>query len=139
MIINNSLKEVKPICELTHDENFTKSVKLIARSSSIIGFKMIPEEDYLKDLAECIIEFIFEFNYIQLSWDEIYLALKINSLMNKKELEKAEFTFIPVTTSHFNVSYLSDCLQSYLLVRKIVQKKVENMINGIMPNQRSFK
>ncbi len=103
-----------------------------------MGFKIMPNEMFVTDLCESIVEFFRDFGFGGLSWEEVYLAMKINGNTDKRQLDKIDFTYVQMETPHFNIAFLSSCLTSYMAVRGIVQAKIENMINGIMPNQRSF-
>lgn len=136
LIIDCCMADNIPINE--NKLNTEKSLTLIVKSTTIMGFKIIPNEMFITDLSESIIEFLIDFRYDGLSWEEIYLAIRINGFSDKKQLSRIEFDYTPMETPHFNIAFLSSCLSSYMNVRNIVQSKIENMINGIMPNQRSF-
>jgi hypothetical protein len=104
--------------------------QIMLRGAAISGCVVPATEFFAEIIAEEISVFILEFGYRDLSYDEILLALRINSKGGYKLPTGIELESVPFFGNCFNVDYLSKILLNYMAIRNILDRKLQNIIDG---------
>jgi hypothetical protein len=103
------------------------------RGAAVCGCN-IPDTDFFaKFIAEEISAFILDFGYAELTLAEIILAFRINAKGNFKNY--ANFIGLDIEQISFygnciNVDYVAKVLSNYLTIRNLLDRKLQNKIDG---------
>lgn len=114
------------------DENeVRRSVdQIMFRGAAISGCSLPQTEFFAEFIAEELLVFINEFGYSEYTFDEIILALRLNSMGGLKRTSGEDIEQVGFSGSCFNVNYISKVLSNYALVRNYLDRKIENQIDG---------
>lgn len=104
--------------------------QIMFRGAAISGCQLPQTEFFAGYIAEELTVFINGFGYGQLTFDEIILAMRLNSTGNIRVASGAEMLSIPFFGSSFNVDYISKILSNYMILRKQLDVKLKNKIDG---------
>ncbi len=108
----------------------TSTDKIIFRCAAVAGCEMPYTELFASVLSEQIISFILKFGYELLTVDEVLLAMEINLSPRSfwyTGVEIEEVTFIGKCV---NLVFISKVLANYLLLRTLLDRKIQNHIDG---------
>lgn len=103
------------------------------RGAAICGCNLPDTDFFAKFIAEEITAFILEFGYKELTLGEIILAFRINAKGNFKNY--INFVGLDIEQIVFygncmNVDYVAKVLSNYLTIRNLLDRKLQNKIDG---------
>lgn len=104
--------------------------QIMLRGAAISGCCVPATEFFAEIIAEELTNFISNFGYSELTYEELLLALRINSKGGYKFPSGIELDSVPFFGNCFNIDYYSKVLSNYLSVRKMLDRKLENHIDG---------
>lgn len=118
-------------CQLEDLDLRTTCDKIILKVAAING-SPTPETDFFADvLTQELTGFMNEFEFKNLTYAEIVLALRLNAKgglrtpTNHEYMEKVNFT-----GTCFNVYFISAVLTNYMMFRDGLDRKIQNQIDG---------
>jgi hypothetical protein len=111
---------------LGEDAASAASLLLIREICAIIGIPM-PGAEYLEILEKRLGSFIPRFGYDELTFTELVLAFELNSTGFTGEIEIEPVKFSSKT---LGIEYISKVLENYLRLRKLVDRKLQNHLDG---------
>lgn len=104
--------------------------QLILKSAAIVGCQ-IPQSEYFADiLTNEIITFVNEFGYGNLTFDEMLLAIRLNSKGKIKMPSGIDVDVVEFSGNCFNVHWLSKILSNYVVFRNLLDSKILNKLEG---------
>jgi hypothetical protein len=117
-------------CQL--DENNKKLAvdQIMLRVAAICGCPLPNTEFFAKFIAEEITIFILDFGYQEFTLEEILSAFRFNATGGLKYATGVEIDQVYFTGSCVNVDYIAKVLSNYLIIRKILDRKLQNKIDG---------
>ncbi len=98
--------------------------------AGISGCPLPSTEFFAEIIAEEILEFILNFGYADLTYEEILLALRINSKGGFKHPSGLELDPVPFYGNCFNVDYFAKVMANYQVIRNYVDRKLQNYLDG---------
>jgi hypothetical protein len=104
--------------------------KIILSGAAISGCPLPQTEGFAEIISNEIIEFVNEYGYGELTLEEILAALRLNAKGGFRFPTGIEAEHVPFTGNCFNVVYLSKVLSNYKAFRDILDRKLENFIDG---------
>lgn len=104
--------------------------QIMLRVASICGCALPNTEFFAKFIADEILVFILDFGYPELTLEEFLLAFRLNAKGGLKYPNGIDFEQIPFFGNSLNVDYISKVLSNYLSLRKILDRKLQNKIDG---------
>lgn len=104
--------------------------EVILRIAAISGAKVPADTFFIEMLKQELIAFLMKFGYSSLTIAEILLAFQINSKINIKYPIGIDVTHVGITGDCINVDYISQVLYPYMTIRNLLDRKLENSING---------
>jgi hypothetical protein len=104
--------------------------KIIIKGAAIAGCPMPQTEGFAEILSEEVVIFINDFGYSELTLEEILLAFRINAKGNIKLVSGNELDQVDFVGSNFNITFMGKILNNYLVLRRCVDRKLQNMIDG---------
>ena len=138
LIFDARLKDEKSIEDYTLDENKKKSMSVIVKAISVYGFKPITVDMFLDDLCETIVEYFLNFNMGHLSWNEINLAVLMNSHVDLKYPSGEDYEPIISKSQSFSLQYLAQLVGRYMIFRNHLDEMIKKMFDGIQPYSQKF-
>lgn len=116
-------------CQLEGNDLRVATDKILIQGAAITGAPMPSTEGFAEVLSQEIVTLINEFGFGNLTLAEIILAMRFNSVDMRfpsgVEIEKATFR-----GNCFSVDFLSKILYNYSVLRKFVDRKFQNKIDG---------
>jgi len=100
------------------------------RGAAVSGCVVPGTEFFAEIIAEELTAFILEFGYKDLTYDEIILALRINSKGGYKYPTGVDLEPVVFFGNCFNVDYFSKILSNYMVIRTLLDRKLQNVIDG---------
>lgn len=118
--------------EVLSKDNSAESVLayLISDIAAITGYLVNQEQSAVISLIKQLKTHLQDFGFSELTYDEILLAFRINSLGNIKYPSGFEKETIYSHSSYLSVMYISKILLMYLDFKKLFFRNLENSING---------
>jgi len=98
--------------------------------AAISGCPLPSTEFFAEIIADEILDFILNFGYSELTYEEILLALRINSKGGFRHPSGLELETIYFSGNCFNVDYFAKVLSNYSIIRRYVDNKLKNYIDG---------
>ena len=128
-VLEARVKENLSISQISDDVLLLEMEEVIYRVSKISGMEFSESQSDLFFLKSELIIFLKNFGYLNLNLDEILLAFRINCdvsvvLKSGIEIEKIK---LPKTIS---VDVFSSVLKNYMIFRNVVDRKLQNIIDG---------
>lgn len=115
---------------MAEDELVWATDQIMIRSVALYGCSL-PQSDFLAQfISEETRKLILEFGFPELTLDEILLALTINTKADIKFPSGNELRQIEFTGVYFNTNFLSKVLDNYISLRQILDRKIQNHIDG---------
>lgn len=99
---------------------------LIMECASIHGCHLPSTDFYADRITSSVTGFILDFDYGDLTSDEMILALRLN-VQGLLQLDEAVIQFSGITV---NVAFLAKILKRYMVIRNIIDGKIKNKIDG---------
>lgn len=128
-IIKSRLTGVS-FCQLTGNDLRVSTDKIIFVSAAIAGCPLPQTEGFAEVISSEIITFITEYGYEELTLAEILTALRLNAKGGLRFPTGIEVDHVSFTGNCFNIVYLSKVLSNYKLFRDILDRKLQNFIDG---------
>jgi hypothetical protein len=104
--------------------------QIMLRGAAISGCIVPGTEFFAEIIAEEITVFILDFGYRDLAYDEVLLALRINSKGGYRYPTGIELEPVSFYGNCFNVDYLAKVLVNYMAIRNLLDRKLQNIIDG---------
>ena len=104
--------------------------QIMLRGAAISGCALPNTEFFAEIIGDELYKFIIEFGYADYAYEEILLALMLNSKGNLKYPSGDLIEPIPFYGNCFNIDYFSKVMQNYDIVRNILDRKFQNIIDG---------
>jgi len=104
--------------------------EILLRIAAIGGSKIPSDVFFIEIIKKAAISFLMKFGYSELTLSEIILAFELNSNINMKYPIGIEISHVPVFGDCINVDYISKVLFGYMAIRNLLDRKLENSING---------
>lgn len=104
--------------------------QIMLRGAAISGCVVPGTEFFAEIISEEITEFILGFGYGELTYAEILLAMRFNSKGGFKFPTGVELESVSFFGHCFNVDYFSKVLLNYYSIRKLLDRKLQNFIDG---------
>lgn len=115
---------------MSEDELTWAIDQLMIRSVALYGCSL-PQSEFLGQfISEETRKFILEFGYPELTLEEILLALMINTKSDVKYPSGLELDQVVFSGVYFNVNFLSKVLYNYSSLRNLLDRKIQNHIDG---------
>lgn len=118
------------ICQLTDDEQKLVADEIILKAAYIVGCPTPLTDFYADGLSKEMIEYINQFGFGELTLSEIILALRLNTKGGLKFPTGVDIEKVIFAGTCFNVDFLSRVLSNYMALRNILDRKLENYIDG---------
>ena len=100
------------------------------RVASICGCALPNTEFFARFIAEEIATFILDFGYEELTLEELLLAFRFNAKGGMKYPSGTEVDQVPFFGNCVNVDYIAKVLSNYMVFRKVLDRKLQNKIDG---------
>lgn len=118
------MAEGKPVGDMVH----LKSLEAILDDiSAICGYSYQNEK---MSLLNALKTHLNQFGYSELTDKEISLAFHLNSDINLRFPTGMEQEIIYSHNQYLSVMYIAKVLNAYMLYKKILVRKLENIVNG---------
>ncbi len=138
LIFDKRCLDKNSIEDNTFEENKNEAIALIIKSCSVNGFKPIPTDLFLDNLCNTIIEFLLDFKYGELLWDEINLALVMNTHNELKYPSGEDYDQVQPNGNYFSLQFLTKVLSRYMIFRNNLDEMIKKMFDGIEPYSTKF-
>lgn len=119
----------KSFFELDETETRLATDKIMINGSSLYGCPLV-ESELLATAISKEIETYVNDNYPEISEDEIMYALQINMQSDIRYPSGEEVSVIDFTGDQFNVFFLVRVVEKYMKFRNILDRKLQNFIDG---------
>lgn len=104
--------------------------QIMLRGAAISGCAVPSTEFFAEIIADEISVFILEFGYSDLTYEEILLALRMNTKLGYDFPDGIEWEYVSFFGNCFNIDYFSKIMTNYMALRKILDRKLQNLIDG---------
>lgn len=99
--------------------------------AAAIGGCAIPNTDFFAQIiGEELLDFIVNFGFGELTYEEIILAFKLNATGAVRFPSGDYMDRVTFSGTCFNIDYLSKILSNYMLLRNSLDRKIQNKIDG---------
>jgi len=115
------------------DEEKQKGIAfiLIFKISVISGLKIPENQSFLDELAKQIVKYLTKFGFKNLTESEMELALQINIPSRFSYPIGFSMEIVEPFGDAVNVSYLGKVLNNYMGLRWLVDRRLQNFIDGV--------
>lgn len=117
--------------QLEEDKQHTAAFMLILRISVISGLKVPENQIFIDELASQVSKYLTKFNFKNLTESEMELALQINIPVRFSYPSGFSMEIIEPFGDAVNVTFLGKVLNNYMGLRHLVERRLQNFINGI--------
>lgn len=117
-------------CQIEDDKVRWHIDQIMLHGAAISGCPLPSTEFFAEIIADEILDFILNFGYSELTYEEILLALRINSKGGFRHPSGLELETIYFSGNCFNVDYFAKVLSNYSIIRRYVDNKLKNYIDG---------
>jgi hypothetical protein len=117
-------------CQLEGNNLRVATDQILLSGAAISGCPLPHTEGFAEILSNEIIEFVNEYGYGELTLEEILTALRLNARGGLKLPTGIEVEHVPFSGNCFNVVYLSKVLSNYKTFRDILERRLQNFIDG---------
>jgi hypothetical protein len=110
------------------DENLYRLhiLKMIQNVCAISGCPM-PSGEYLDTFESCLSSFISKFGFDELSYSEVVLAFELNVVAAENDSDYPSVRFIG---KNLSVDFFAKTLNVYVAQRQVLDRKLQNIIDG---------
>lgn len=122
--------EGESFMDMSENDRTIVANQIILTGITITGCHAFSTDGMNEILRNEIITHLLEFGYSSLSENEIFLALRLNSTGWGRYPSGLDIERTPFSGYTFNVDYFSKVMATYLIVRKILDRKLQNFIDG---------
>lgn len=117
-------------CQIDEDKLRWCTDQIMLRGAAISGCTIPGTEFFAEIISEELRNYILNFGYKDLSYEEILLALRINSKGGYKYPSGIDLEPVAFFGNCFNVDYFSKVLNNYMAIRNMLDRKLQNIIDG---------
>lgn len=103
---------------------------VLLKIAGISGIKIPFDAAFIQIIKEQVVKFLLNFGYDELNLSEIILAFELNCKIYLKYPVGIEISHIPICGEHINVDYVSQVLYNYMTIRNLLDRKLQNLIDG---------
>lgn len=103
--------------------------QIMLRGAAICGCPLPQTEFFAGFIADELSIFINEFGYGEFTYEEILLALRLNSKGGLSTPSGINITQVEFSGTCFNVDYMAKVLSNYLSLRKFLDGRFKNEID----------
>lgn len=129
MVIEARLNGVS-FCQIEENKIRWHIDQIMLRGAAVSGCVVPNTEFFAEIIAEELSDFILNFGYSDLTYEELLLALRINAKGGYKYPTGIELEVIPFYGHCFNIDYYSKVLSNYMAIRNLLDRKLQNIIDG---------
>jgi len=104
--------------------------QIMFRGAAICGCPLPQTELFATYIAEEIKKYILDFGYGELTLDEIVLAFRINVGGRIKNSLGEDLICVDFYGHAINVSFIGKILSNYLVIRKSLDTRILNLLDG---------
>ena len=104
--------------------------EMILRLVSICGCNLPNTDIFARFIADEISNFILEFGYSEYTMDEILLAFRLNARGGNKNPNGEEIERVQFFGNCLNVDYVARVLENYRTIRNLLDRKIQNKLDG---------
>ena len=119
-------------CEINEDLVRSSIDQIMLRGAAIYGCSLPQTEFFASFIAEELTKLISDFGYAELTIDEILLSLNINCSSRAKFPSGLEIEEVVFSGTTFNVAFIAHVLENYMKIRNILDRKMQNIIDGYL-------
>lgn len=117
-------------CQLDESDLKISVDQIMLRVAGICGCALPNTEFFARFIAEEIATFILDFGYEELTLEEILLAFRLNAMGGYKYANGESADQIVFFGNCVNVDYIAKVLSNYMSFRKILDRKIQNKLDG---------
>lgn len=117
-------------CQISKDELQWHIDQIMLKGAAISGCSLPNTEFFAQIIGEELSEFILNFGFSELTYDELLLALRMNVKGGFKLPVGLEVEFINFFGNCFNIDFFSKIIANYMAVRNQLDRKLQNHIDG---------
>lgn len=118
------------LSQLDGDEIKTTADQIMLQAAAITGCPFPQTEFFASVLTDTMMDYLKEFGFGELTFDEIVLAMKLNTKGGLRLPTGLEIDKVAFTGTCFNIDFLSKMLSNYMVFRNNLDRKFENFIDG---------
>lgn len=100
------------------------------KGAAVSGCALPNTEFFAEIIAEELLSFIMDFGYSDYAYDEIILALRFNAKGGLKYPSGTVIEQVQFLGTCFNIDYFSKIMENYKIVREVLDRKFQNIIDG---------
>jgi hypothetical protein len=104
--------------------------EIILKSAYIVGCPTPLTDFYANGLCNEMMEYINQFGFHELTLAEVILAIRLNTKGGLRFPTGVDVEKVVFVGSCFNIDFLSKVLSNYMAFRNILDRKLENQIDG---------
>lgn len=117
-------------CQIDEKDLKLAMDQIIVRGAAMMGCEL-PITDFFADLiADEIEQMILKFGYSKYTLEEILLSMRLNINGGLRWPSGIEIEYVPFSGRTFNAAFLSKTLKNYKSMRDLLDRKLENFIDG---------
>lgn len=128
-IIEKRLKGLS-FCQLDEDGIRYATDQIIMKGAAIYGCGLPQTEGFAKIISDEFAVFILEHGYRELTTEEMLLAMRLNARGGLKYPSGVDVEVIDFYGNFMNVDFFAKVLYSYLALRNILDRKIQNHADG---------
>lgn len=117
-------------CQIEPDKVKSNIDHLILKASAITGCELPQTEFFADVLTQEIVEFLNEFGYEEFTIAEMIFAIRLNSRIDLRWPSGNELEQVQFSGRNFNINFFSRVLFNYDQLRKSLDRKFQNFIDG---------
>lgn len=104
--------------------------QIMLNGAAISGCSLPNTEFFAEIIADNLLDFILNYGYGDYSYEEILLAMKLNSKGGYLYPSGLELETIVFSGTCFNIDYFSKVISNYSKIRTMLDRKLQNVIDG---------
>lgn len=104
--------------------------QIMLRGAAICGCALPNTEFFADIIGEELLDFILNYGYKELTYQEVLLALRFNAKGGFGLPTGLELEIISFFGNCFNIDYISKVLTNYGKIRTLLDRKLQNVIDG---------
>lgn len=120
----------KSFFELEENEIRFSTDQIIFRCAAEFGCALPSTEGFAEIISDELLIFIKDFGYGELTVEEVFLAMRLNSKGGLKFPSGVDVEAVVFTGNCVNVNFISKILSNYLAIRNILDRKLQNLLDG---------
>lgn len=119
-------------CQLDSNSQRVVMDKIILKGAAIFGCLLPQTEGFAESLSEEITELIISFGCSELTEQEIYLSMMLNTHHLLKYPSGIEIEKISFSGACINTTFLSKVFSNYMDLRKLIDRKFQIILDEVI-------